>query len=60
VKECSEDVFAYDMKYGKGICDGKDGFIRNNTLASYTHLHFGNNMEMPQRFVDSLKSYSRT
>jgi cobyrinic acid a,c-diamide synthase len=40
VTECDRDVcFAYRLKRGKGIIDGKDGLIEHNTLASYMHTH---------------------
>jgi cobyrinic acid a,c-diamide synthase len=40
VTECDRDAsFAYLLKRGKGINDGKDGLMENNTLASYMHTH---------------------
>lgn len=30
---------AFTMKRGKGICDGKDGFLKKNLLATYSHVH---------------------
>lgn len=40
VTECDRDaVFAYNMRRGKGIIDGKDGIVVNNTIASYMHTH---------------------
>ncbi len=40
VTECGRDTrFAYRMKRGKGIVDGKDGLMEHNTLASYMHTH---------------------
>jgi cobyrinic acid a,c-diamide synthase len=40
VTECDRDAgFAYKMKRGKGIVDGKDGIMEHNTLASYMHTH---------------------
>jgi cobyrinic acid a,c-diamide synthase len=51
---CSaESEMAYRMKRGKGIMDGKDGFLAHNTLASYTHLHFASCPDFARRFVDS-------
>jgi cobyrinic acid a,c-diamide synthase len=48
-----ETEFAYNMKRGKGIQDGMDGFLGYNTLASYTHLHFASCPDFARRFVDS-------
>jgi len=31
--------FAFRMKRGEGIMDGKDGICHKNVLATYTHLH---------------------
>ncbi|MDD5616437.1 MAG: hydrogenobyrinic acid a,c-diamide synthase (glutamine-hydrolyzing) [Candidatus Methanoperedens sp.] len=40
VTDCDRDAcFAYNMKRGKGIVDGKDGIMEHNTLASYMHTH---------------------
>ncbi len=40
VTECGRDArFAYRLRRGKGINDGKDGLMEHNTLASYMHTH---------------------
>ncbi|MBU4454563.1 MAG: cobyrinic acid a,c-diamide synthase, partial [Euryarchaeota archaeon] len=40
VTDCDRDArFAYRLKRGKGIIDGKDGLIEHNTLAAYMHTH---------------------
>jgi cobyrinic acid a,c-diamide synthase len=37
----SDSKFAYSMKRGNGIDDGKhDGILTQNSIASYMHLHF--------------------
>jgi cobyrinic acid a,c-diamide synthase len=51
--------FAYAMKKGKGVADGKDGFVIGEAgLAAYMHLHFANNV-LAERLVRSCASYSR-
>ena len=30
---------AFQMERGKGICDRSDGFLKHNTLGTYTHIH---------------------
>jgi cobyrinic acid a,c-diamide synthase len=51
--------FAYSMKKGMGITDGKDGLIVNGSgLAAYMHLHFANT-KLPDRLVQACASYSR-
>lgn len=51
--------FAYRMKKGKGVAEGRDGFIVNeNSLAAYMHLHFAND-RLPEMFVKSCVRHSR-
>lgn len=40
--------YAFALKRGKGIVDGKDGIVEGNTIAGYTHTYF------TQRFADAL------
>ncbi len=35
----TEDVMAFRMKRGKGIIDKLDGFFKDNTFGTYTHIH---------------------
>ncbi len=30
---------AFRMERGKGILEKKDGFFKNNTFGTYTHIH---------------------
>ncbi|MBU3967404.1 MAG: hydrogenobyrinic acid a,c-diamide synthase (glutamine-hydrolyzing) [Euryarchaeota archaeon] len=40
VTDCDRDArFAYRLRRGKGVIDGKDGLMEHNTLASYMHTH---------------------
>ncbi len=55
ITECDRDArFAYRLKRGKGITDGKDGLIEHNTLASYMHTH-----PAAISFAEFLRSCSR-
>jgi cobyrinic acid a,c-diamide synthase len=55
----NDSRFAYEMKKGRGITDGKDGFIIGESgLAAYMHLHFANN-RLAERIVKSCAKYSR-
>ena len=58
VAETSETEFAYDLDKQKGISKNLDGFVRGNSLASYTHLHFGSCPEFADNFVRSCAGYS--
>jgi cobyrinic acid a,c-diamide synthase len=49
----NERTFAYDLSKNKGIDGPKDGFVRENVLASYMHLHFGNNLGFAKGFARS-------
>ena len=35
----------------------QDGYIKNNTLASYLHVHFGTNTAFARRFVEQCRGY---
>ena len=54
-----EEEYAFDLIRGKGIVQGKDGLISDNTLAEYTHIHFASNPKIPVRFVDNCLRYSK-
>ncbi len=60
IKEIPEDTeFAYEMKRGVGIRDGRDGWTCYNTLASYMHTNFASDVHMAERFVESCVNYSK-
>jgi len=44
VTDCDRDShFAYELNRGKGILEGQDGLMENNTMASYMHTHPASN-----------------
>jgi cobyrinic acid a,c-diamide synthase len=47
----------FQLSSRQGIQMGTDGFMLENTLAGYIHLHFGSNPAMAAHFVDSCKEY---
>jgi len=51
--------FAYKLKRGTGVGDGRDGWTCYNTLASYMHTTFLSDGRMAERFVESCINYSR-
>jgi len=59
VSSLNEDNFAYEMKRGVGIQDGKDGLVSKKTIASYLHIHFATSPEIPQKFISSCLKYSK-
>lgn len=53
-----DSKFAYDLKIGKGIKNGRDGLIIHNTLASYGHLYFDSS-NYAKHFVSNCVNFSR-
>ena len=47
----------FQLSSRKGIEVGTDGFMLDNTVAGYIHLHFGSNPAMAAHFVGSCKEY---
>lgn len=47
--------FAYEVLNRNS--ERKEGFVKNNLLASYIHLHFGANLDLAKSFVESAKKY---
>lgn len=57
--ECEGDArFAYRLRRGKGISEGRDGLVEHSTLGGYMHTHF---YSYPvDRFVESCRVYRRS
>ena len=51
--------FAYKLKRGIGVGDGRDGWTCYNTLASCMHTTFVSDGRMAERFVESCVDYSK-
>ena len=43
--------YAWQVTRGSGICDGKDGIVYKNVLASYAHLHHCGSPKWAEDFV---------
>jgi cobyrinic acid a,c-diamide synthase len=60
LKEVPRDAeFAYELKRGVGIGDGRDGWTCYSTLASYMHTSFASDERMAERFVEVCNRYSK-
>ena len=49
--------YAYRLDRGTGISRGLDGLLKDNTLASYTHLHAASYLPFAGKFVESCAVY---
>ena len=49
--------FAYHLQRGVGIVGGRDGWMHQNALAAYLHVHFAQNAELSQNFVDNCRKF---
>jgi cobyrinic acid a,c-diamide synthase len=61
LKDVPRDAeFAYELKRGVGIGDGRDGWTCYSTLASYMHTNFASDERLAERFVEACNTYSKT
>jgi cobyrinic acid a,c-diamide synthase len=49
----------FRLKKGYGVIDGWDGFLHNNTLACYSHIHAVGNKEWAKAMVCAALCFSR-
>jgi cobyrinic acid a,c-diamide synthase len=45
--------FAYSIQSRKGNESQPEGFVKDNLLASYVHLHFASNPDLARNFVNA-------
>lgn len=48
---------AYSLVGGKGEDYRREGYVDNNLLASYIHLHFRSNPSMAARFLQACRGF---
>jgi cobyrinic acid a,c-diamide synthase len=51
--------FAYALRRGEGIVGNRDGWLQQNVLAAYLHVHFAQDVRIAQTFIDSCRQYRR-
>ncbi len=57
--ECDRDArYCLSLSRGKGISEGRDGLMENNTLAGYLHAHFYS--LHVDKFIKSCQDYQRS
>jgi len=61
IEDVSADAqFAYEMKKGKGISQLCDGWMQQNLLASYMHIHFAYSSQLAKNLVEACRRYEHT
>ena len=53
----TDEEMAFRMERGKGILDKKDGFFKNNTFGTYTHIHALGSPSWAPSLVAKAKAY---
>jgi cobyrinic acid a,c-diamide synthase len=51
--------FAYSLRRGEGIVGNRDGWLQQNVLAAYMHVHFAQDARIAQTFIASCRQYKR-
>ena len=49
--------FAYALRRGEGIVGNRDGWLQQNVLAAYMHVHFAQDVRIAQTFIASCSGY---
>jgi cobyrinic acid a,c-diamide synthase len=52
--------YLYKVTIGKGINEQKDGIMIHNTVASYTHTHFGCKRDLVNDLIFSAQKYAKS
>jgi cobyrinic acid a,c-diamide synthase len=52
-----DQEMAFRMERGKGILDKKDGFFKNNTFGTYTHIHALGSVSWAPSLVNKARAY---
>ncbi|HCY88594.1 MAG TPA: cobyrinic acid a,c-diamide synthase [Desulfobacteraceae bacterium] len=55
----TDDQMAFRMERGKGILEKKDGFFKDNTFGTYTHIHALGSQSWAPSLVAKAKAYKK-
>jgi len=53
-----ESTEVYSVKDGSGNFLGDEGYMVNNTLGSYMHIHFGSNQKIAKNIIDLIREHN--
>jgi len=53
-----ESAEVYSVKDGSGNFLGDEGYMVNNTLGSYMHIHFGSNQKIAKNIIDLIREHN--
>jgi cobyrinic acid a,c-diamide synthase len=51
--------FAYALRRGEGIVGNRDGWLQQNVLAAYMHVHFAQDARIAQTFIAICRQHRR-
>jgi cobyrinic acid a,c-diamide synthase len=51
--------FAYALRRGEGIVGNRDGWLQQNVLAAYLHVHFAQDAQIAQTFIANCRQHRR-
>jgi len=59
ISKGSDISMSFTVHRGKGIDGGKDGIVKNNLLATYTHIHAAGDPGWAESFIGKIRELNR-
>ncbi|MBN2569900.1 MAG: hydrogenobyrinic acid a,c-diamide synthase (glutamine-hydrolyzing) [Deltaproteobacteria bacterium] len=59
ISKGSDISMSFTVRRGKGIDGGKDGIVKNNLLATYTHIHAAGDPGWAESFIGKIRELNR-
>jgi cobyrinic acid a,c-diamide synthase len=57
IRHEESNAFAYEIQLRMGGESQPEGFVKNNLLASYVHLHFASNPDLVRNFINACQRW---
>jgi cobyrinic acid a,c-diamide synthase len=57
IRHEESNSFAYEIQSRMGGESQPEGFVKNNLLASYVHLHFASNPDLARKFINACQRW---